>query len=396
MNGTDDEARAATAAVRTAAEQLREAVARFGPGTSDREIEDRNALEHLIAEVVAGAERIAEGSDSDSFVIGRDALLSIAWSLRPQPYEWNGLRCGGAYLEGDEYRYLRDVVARHGIRRAIETGAGETTALFTRLGVEVLALEAHDGPWIERARNAGADARLVPFDPGTRQFEAVALDAALADRPPVDLLFVDSPIGSANRARMCEQLLERVGARFLLVHDVHRDVRNVLDDLTRFGLHVVEYYASGRGLLLLGVGSDAGVPPQRFDPLHPHLVSPVPEPAVEFVVVDAPDRAPPSSTVPVRLRLTNHSGGLVTSHGQHPVRIAHHRFVGDAIADFEGPRTPLPCSLAPGDTLECTVGVEVPDGAGEHAYCFDLVEEGVAWFTPETDPADAHWRVRLG
>lgn len=383
-------------AVEAAAANLRAAVEALGAGADDREVEDLNALRHLARETEAAASRFVTGADSESFVLGRDAMLSIAWSLRPRPYTWNGLQCGGAYLEGDEYRYLRDVVARHRVRSVVETGAGETTALFARAGLSGLALEAHEGPWVDRARAAGAEAVVVPFDAEARWFDPAAVAVALAGHETADLLFVDSPIGSANRARMVEQLLEAVGARLVLVHDAHRDVRNILDDCTRFGLHLVEYFASQRGFVLLGVGPAEDRLPQRYDPRFPDVVTPVPEPAVELAALDAPARGAAGAAVVTRLRVENRSAGTLTSHGAHPVRVAHHRFVAGACVQPEGPRTALPCSLAPGDVVEFEVPVELPTTAGAHAYQFDLVEEGVTWFAPDVDADRIQWTVEVG
>lgn len=395
MNGTDPRG-GTVEAVEAAVANLRAAVEALGTGSGDRDIEDLNALRHLAMETEAAATRIATGADRESFVLGRDAMLSIAWSLRPRPYTWNGLQCGGAYLEGDEYRYLREVIERHRVRSVVETGAGETTALFARAGLSGLALEAHEGPWVDRARAAGAESVVVPFDAEARWFDPSRLASVLEGRSAVDLLFIDSPIGSANRARMVEQLLETVGARLVLVHDAHRDVRNILDDTTRFGLHLLEYFASQRGLVLLGVGAAGTRLPQRYDPMFPTAATPVPEPAVELTVLDAPARGAAGAAVIVRMRVVNRSAGLITSHGAHPVRVAHHRFADGTCVEAEGPRTALPCSLAPNDVLEFEVAVELPTSAGVHAYQLDLVEEGVTWFAPGVDAARTQWTVEVG
>jgi hypothetical protein len=59
---------------------------------------------------------------------------------------WNGLRFGGAYLDGNEYNYLGELVERQKVRSVVSTGAGETTVLFHRLGLSGISIELSPGP----------------------------------------------------------------------------------------------------------------------------------------------------------------------------------------------------------------------------------------------------------
>ncbi|MCU0233014.1 MAG: sulfatase-like hydrolase/transferase [Thermoanaerobaculales bacterium] len=52
-----------------------------------------------------------------------------------------------------------------------------------------------------------------------------------------------------------------------------------------------------------------------------------------------------------------------------------------AVADWEGRRTPLPRSVAPGETIELTARVAVPARPGLYRLRWDMVEEGVCWFS---------------
>ncbi len=52
-----------------------------------------------------------------------------------------------------------------------------------------------------------------------------------------------------------------------------------------------------------------------------------------------------------------------------------------AVADWEGRRTPLPRSVAPGETIELTAVVGVPAHPGLYRLQWDMVEEGVCWFS---------------
>ena len=60
--------------------------------------------------------------------------------------------------------------------------------------------------------------------------------------------------------------------------------------------------------------------------------------------------------------------------------------VDGEMAIEDGRRTPLPRPLAPGESLAMTVTVEAPPAAGRYTLAFDLVEEGVTWFSEAGAP----------
>jgi hypothetical protein len=94
----------------------------------------------------------------------------------------------------------------------------------------------------------------VQFDRTERQFRPDQLRSALADLSQVDLVFVDSPIGTENRRGVLSQILDLVRTRYVLYHDVRRDLSNIFADQARHGLRIVDFVDSSRGLALFSVG----------------------------------------------------------------------------------------------------------------------------------------------
>jgi hypothetical protein len=70
------------------------------------------------------------------------------------------------------------------------------------------------------------------------------------------------------------------------------------------------------------------------------------------------------------------------------VRVSHHwRSPGGEVTRFEGLRSPLPSTLAPGDREIMPVWIEAPREEGDHLLEIDLVHEHVRWFdAPLTVP----------
>jgi hypothetical protein len=63
-------------------------------------------------------------------------------------------------------------------------------------------------------------------------------------------------------------------------------------------------------------------------------------------------------------------------------RLSYHwRLVDGSMVVFDGLRTELPRPLPPGETAMVSVLVQAPDRAGRYEVEFDVVEEGVAWFS---------------
>jgi hypothetical protein len=150
-------------------------------------------------------------------VFGRAAFLfperrsheGVCFCESVNPSTWNGLQCGGAYLDAQEYRFLRQIVRDLWVRTVVETGAGETSVLFRTLGVRTVSIEYQTGPWFERAAMQGCDCVHVPFDHGTAMYSEPTLGDTLRAKGirEVDLLLIDSPVGTRNREKVLSQLL---------------------------------------------------------------------------------------------------------------------------------------------------------------------------------------------
>jgi hypothetical protein len=174
------------------------------------------------------------------------------------PPNWNGLRCGGAYLDPAEYEALRTVVRELGITSVLETGAGETSRLFAGLGLRSTAIESRLGIWSDRALESGCTVAHVPFDPRAGRFLDASLAAALQPLGRVDFLFIDAPVGTRNRRNVLSQMLEHVSVRYVAYHDARRDLANILDDQRAFGLRSLKAIDSPRGLVFFELPARLG------------------------------------------------------------------------------------------------------------------------------------------
>jgi hypothetical protein len=106
-----------------------------------------------------------------------------------------------------------------------------------------------------------------------------------------------------------------------------------------------------------------------------------------------------------RLRLENAGSALWRSRGREGVQLSYHWLdpLGNAIV-WDGPRTPFPHAVQPGEVIEIEVAVVGPRPPGSYRLAFDLVEELRFWFhevgsVPLDLPVDVGPRIserRLG
>jgi len=106
-----------------------------------------------------------------------------------------------------------------------------------------------------------------------------------------------------------------------------------------------------------------------------------------------------------RLRLENAGTARWRSRGREGVQLSYHWLdpLGNAIV-WDGPRTPFPHAIQPGETVEVEVVVVAPRPPGSYRLAFDLVEELRFWFqevgsAPLELPVDVQPRIserRLG
>jgi hypothetical protein len=313
-----------------------------------------------------------------------ESMRAFACAQPPSGAEWNGLKCGGAYLEGEEYAAIRDIVRAFGIRTVVETGAGETSILFANLGVKAVSVESQAGPWLERAQAHGCTAFQVPFDDELAEFSEDILESKIRATGwyEADLLFIDSPVGTGRRTNLLRQFSKLLRFRYVMYHDAIRDSANIFRDQHEFGLRPARFLNTVRGLVLLEnpaattrsqltqmpsqVPADATI-----DPLGVRISAELPGPAV----------AAANSEFVVRLGVENTSAGLLSSNLQQPVQAAYHWLDAEGnIVIFEGMRTFLPFDIESGDRCRFDMYVTAPEHPGQYELQVSLLQERVCWF----------------
>jgi hypothetical protein len=348
-------------------------------------------LRMLMAEVprLAGAYTGQPGfRGKSSYFTEPDGIRAIAFAPPNPEITWNGLLCGGAYLDATEYSQLRSIVRALKIRKVFETGAGETSVLFRSLGIETYSLEYQRGPWSERAARLGCTCLLTPFDHTRRRFVDAELQEELKKHrlSDIDLLFIDSPVGTRNRENLVTQLLAYLRPRFVLYHDALRDAVNIYRDQTRYGWKLIHFFESPRGLALFAVSpndAQASVP----DELDATTKLSQPFIPVAVLLRDCP-ALKAGQRYFVRVKLTNMSRSTLSSRYVNPVHLSYHWLSRDGgVAIWDGLRTPLPFDLEPGDTAELPVEVLAPEREAECSLQVAVVQEGVAWFESASEEA---------
>ena len=109
---------------------------------------------------------------------------------------------------------------------------------------------------------------------------------------------------------------------------------------------------------------------------HPVPAGPL---AVRWIAYELePPRA--GVTCSAHLRLENAGTAPWRSRGKEGLQLSHHWLdpLGNAIV-WDGPRTPFPAVVQPGETLELAVPVVAPRPPGKYRLAFDLVEEFRFW-----------------
>ena len=118
----------------------------------------------------------------------------------------------------------------------------------------------------------------------------------------------------------------------------------------------------------------------------------VPEPAAlrvqgafdaEYSDPDIPEVMGTSQDVTVDVTVRNSSWREWRSEQTpHPILLSYHWLdARRGPVEYDGLRTPLPRSVAPGEACALTVRVRTPAKPGNYVLEIDLVEEGVSWFS---------------
>jgi hypothetical protein len=82
-----------------------------------------------------------------------------------------------------------------------------------------------------------------------------------------------------------------------------------------------------------------------------------------------------------RITLENSGSATWRSHGNEGIQVSFHWLdqLGNPIV-WDGPRTPLPYPVSPGDGVELELEITAPRPPGPYRLAFDLVEEHRFWF----------------
>jgi len=298
------------------------------------------ALQCLLAELPRLGDSPAGRSAGASYFLDPEAVKGAAFAVPPRDHTWNGLRCGGAAPEGDEYRAIRHIVRTLGIRTVLETDADELMALFRSLGL---------------ASSKGGAA---------------------------DLAFTAMPQGADALGRLVEG---GVRPSFVLCHDALRDSAGIFRNQLRHGWRLAAWVESSRGLALLEAPPFGPVPPRIDDAFEAGAV--VRQPRVRL----APAGPDPPAVFPgrpsaVRIALKNLSETTLSSRYAHPVLAAYHWLdAGGRMLVRDGARTALPFDLEPGDTAEFPIDVVGPENQEARLLQLAVVQEHVCWFE-QADP----------
>lgn len=103
------------------------------------------------------------------------------------------------------------------------------------------------------------------------------------------------------------------------------------------------------------------------------------------------------STVEIPVTATNVGRHTWVASGSTPVHLSYHwQAVGNSgLSTYDGLRTSLPGDVVPGDAITVAAAVRSPDAPGAYTLSFDLVEEGVSWFS-NLGSATASAQVQVG
>ncbi len=111
----------------------------------------------------------------------------------------------------------------------------------------------------------------------------------------------------------------------------------------------------------------------------PHVTGPY---DAEYSTYSGPNALDIGQEALATVRVRNRSWRTWHSSATPPILASYHWLSLDGrVVAFDGPRSPLPHPLGPGD--ECTVALRIraPERPGKYLLAFDLVEEGTCWFS---------------
>jgi SAM-dependent methyltransferase len=108
---------------------------------------------------------------------------------------------------------------------------------------------------------------------------------------------------------------------------------------------------------------------------------------VRYDEYQGPRESKPGEYIMGSVRLTNEGWNRWSSSGESAVFTSYH-WLDDKghVVEFDGERTPLPRTIAAGETCEVAIGMRAPFTPGRYRLAIDLVREGVTWFSQAGRP----------
>jgi N-acetylmuramoyl-L-alanine amidase len=96
-----------------------------------------------------------------------------------------------------------------------------------------------------------------------------------------------------------------------------------------------------------------------------------------------PSSLSPGQRVSFPFAVRNLSNFTWSSSPPHQVNLSYHIFDsrGRMVTALDGLRSPLPRNVAPGEVVDLTVTIQAPTTPGTYTIAFDMVHEGVSWFS---------------
>jgi SpoIID/LytB domain protein len=103
---------------------------------------------------------------------------------------------------------------------------------------------------------------------------------------------------------------------------------------------------------------------------------------VGYGATTTPSQATIGAFVTLRVEVNNYGPRTLTAVGPNPVRLSYHLYgpTGNVIT-WDGLRGLLPGDIPPGRSASVEVDVQLPSTVGTYTIAWDLVQEGVAWFS---------------
>jgi hypothetical protein len=108
-------------------------------------------------------------------------------------------------------------------------------------------------------------------------------------------------------------------------------------------------------------------------------------PAYGVTYQSAPNFGAAVNTITTLAVTLTNNGSLTWQPGA--VNLSYHLYAASGnVFVWDGLRTALPATVAPGSSVTVSAIVRVPTAAGQYRVAFDLVREGVAWFSTQNVP----------